>query len=54
MAKEKDNKSDKNKDGLNKLSKLMLDQNESLRKLLEELTRQEKEKDKKSVHTNNI
>ena len=43
MAKKKDNKLDKDKVGLNKLSQLMLDQNESLRKLLEELSLKEKE-----------
>ncbi len=47
MDKKRDGKSDRNKDGLNKLSRLMLDQNESLRKLLEEISRKEKENDKK-------
>ncbi len=52
MAKKQDIKSVKNDTGLNKLSQLMLDQNESLRKLLEELSRMEKENDKKSFDTN--
>ena len=52
MDKKRDDKSDRNKDGLNKLSRLMLDQNESLRKLLEEISRKEKENDKKSADTN--
>ena len=43
MAKKKDNKSAKDDVGLNKLSKLMLDQNNSLRKLLEKLSQNEKE-----------
>jgi len=52
MAKKKNIKSGMDDVGLNKLSRLMLDQNESLRKLLEELSRQEKENDKKSADTN--
>ena len=52
MDKKRDDKPDRNKDGLNTLSKLLLYQNESLRKLLEELSRQEKENDKKSADTN--
>ena len=51
MDKKRDDKSDSNKDGLNKLSQLMLDQNESLRKLLEEISRKEKDNDKKSDQT---
>ncbi len=51
MAKKKNDKSDRNKDGMNTLSKLLLYQNESLLKLLEELSRQEKENDKKSADT---
>ena len=43
MAKKKDNKSAKDDAGLNKLSRLMLDQNNSLRKLLEELSQKDKE-----------
>ena len=54
MDKKRDDKSDSNKDGLNKLSQLMLDQNESLRKLLEEISRKEKENDKKSADTNHV
>ncbi len=42
MAKIRDDKLDRDKDDLNKLSQLMLDQNESLRKLLEELSKKEK------------
>jgi len=52
MAKQRDDKTGKDKKGLNKLSQLMLDQNESLRKLLEEISRKEKENDKKSTDTN--
>jgi len=43
MTKNRDGKSERDKDGLNKLSRLMLDQNESLRKLLDELSLKEKE-----------
>ncbi len=43
MAKNKDNKSAKDDVGLNKLSRLMMDQNNSLRKLLEKLSQKEKE-----------
>ena len=48
MAKKKDDKSGKDDIGLNKLSQIMLDQNESLRKLLEELSLKEKETKVKS------
>ena len=43
MAKKKDVKSDRDNKGLNKLSQLMMDQNNSLRKLLDELSQKEKE-----------
>ena len=52
MAKKKNIKSGMDDVGLNKLSRLMLDQNNSLRKLLEEISRKEKENAKKSVDTN--
>ena len=42
MAKKKDDKFVKDENGFKKLSQVMLDQNNSLRKLIEELSRKEK------------
>ncbi len=52
MAKKKNNKLSKDEAGLNKLSRLMLNQNNSLRKLLEELSREEKSNYKTHTNTN--
>jgi hypothetical protein len=47
MAKKNDKNLDRDQKSLNKLSQIMLDQNESLRKLLEELSIMEKDKKRK-------
>ena len=48
MTKKKNDKLDRGSDGLNNLSRLMLKQNDSLRKLLEELSTKEKEINRKN------